>query len=91
MLMETINPERDRVAQVTVACGVLATVAVIFRFVARWRSKASFAADDWWMVASLIPSYSMLAVGSISLFVVLVVPTQADGCSDHEWWRWSAR
>lgn len=89
--METINPARDRIAQVTVACGILATVAVIFRFVARWRSKASFAADDWWMVASLIPSYSMLAVGSISPFVDSALFTPADGCSDHEWWRWPAR
>lgn len=90
MVMENINPERNRVAQVTVACGVLATVAVILRFVARLRSKASFAADDWLMVASLIPSYSMLAVGSISLFVIPPLPTQADGRSDHEWWRWPA-
>ena len=88
--MEAINPGRDRVAQVTVACGVLATVAVVLRFVARWRSKASFAADDWWMVASLIPSYSMLAVGSISLFVDSGLPTEADGRSDHGWWRWPA-
>ena len=88
--MEVINPERDRVAQVTVACGLLATVAVILRFVARWRSNASFAADDWWMVASLIPSYSMLAVGSISLFIDSALPIQADGCSDYERWRWSA-
>ena len=88
--MEAINPGRDRVAQVTVACGVLATVAVFLRFVARWRSKASFAADDWWMVASLIPSYGMLAVGSISLFVDSALLTQADECSDHGWWRWPA-
>ena len=88
--METINPARGRIAQVTVACGVLATVAVILRFVARWRSKASFAADDWWMVASLIPSYGMLAVGSISPFVGSALPTHADGCSDHGWWGWPA-
>ncbi|KAM0794903.1 hypothetical protein BDR22DRAFT_939785 [Usnea florida] len=63
--METVNPERSQIVRVTVACGVLATLAVFLRFLARWRSKASFAADDWWMLASLIPSYSMLAVGSI--------------------------
>ncbi|CAD6563519.1 MAG: hypothetical protein ASARMPRED_000008 [Alectoria sarmentosa] len=65
--MEAVNPRRDQVIRVTVACGVLATVAVCLRFVARWRSKASFAADDWWMVASLIPLYCMLAVGSIMI------------------------
>ena len=67
--MEAVNSGRDQVIRVTVACGVLATVAVCLRFAARWRSKASFAADDWWMAASLIPSYGMLAVGSISLFL----------------------
>lgn len=67
--MNTVNPGRDRVIHVTVACGVLATVAVCLRFAARWRSPASFAADDWWMVASLIPSYGMLAVGSISMLL----------------------
>ncbi len=67
--METVNPGRDQVVRVTVACGVLATVAVCLRFVARWRSNASFAADDWWMFGSLVPSYGMLAVGSISMFV----------------------
>ena len=67
--METVNPGRGLVICVTLTCGVLATVAVFLRFVARWRSKASFAADDWWVAASLITSYGMLAVGSISTFV----------------------
>ena len=68
MAMETVSPERNKVVRVTVACGVLATLAVFLRFLARWRSKASFAADDWCMLASLIPSYCMLAVGSICSF-----------------------
>ena len=88
--METVNPGRDQVIRVTVACGILATVAVLLRFVARWRSKASLAADDWWMAASLIPSYSMLAVGSISSFVDPAVPSLADESSDHERKRWPA-
>lgn len=88
--METVNPGRDQVIRVTVVCGILATVAVLFRFMARWRSKASFAADDWWMVASLIPSYAMLAVGSISSFVGTALPSHADDFSDHERQRWPA-
>lgn len=85
--MEAVNPGRDRAIRVTVACGILATVAVCLRFVARWRSKASFAADDWWIVASLIPLYCMLAVGSISSFVNLAFLFHADEFSDHEWGR----
>lgn len=86
--METVNPGRDRVICITVISGVLATVAVLLRFVARRRSKASFAADDWWIAATLIPSYGMLAVGLISTFVVPAFHFDADELSDHEWRRW---
>lgn len=88
--METVNPGRDQVIRVTVACGVLATVVVALRFLARWKSKASFAADDWWMVASLIPSYGMLAVGSISSFVEPASIFHADDPSDRKRKRWPA-
>ena len=88
MTMETVNPERNQIVRVTVACGILATLAVFLRFLARWRSKASFAADDWCMLASLVPSYCMLAVGSISSFDdPNIPPLKADESSDHEWRR----
>ena len=86
--METVNPDRSQIVRVTVACGVLATLAVFLRFLARWKSKAPFAADDWWMLASLIPSYCMLAVGSISSFgFSSIVASKADESSDHDWRR----
>lgn len=88
--METINSGRDQVVRLIVACGLLATVAVFLRFVARRRSKASFAADDWWMVASLIPSYCMLAVGLICSSFDLALSFHADESSDHEWKSWPA-
>lgn len=88
IIMESVNPGRDQVIRVTVACGILATLAVFLRFVARWRSKASFAADDWWMLAGLVPSYGMLAVGSISSFVNPTFLFHANGVSDHERKRW---
>ena len=90
MSMATVNPGRDQVIRVTVACGVLATLAVCLRLVARWRSKAVIAADDWFMVASLIPSYGMLAVGSISMSSDPAYPPHANEVSDHERERWSA-
>lgn len=83
--METNNSGRDQVVRVTVACGILATLAVCLRFVARLRSKATFGADDWWMAASLIPSYCMLAVGSISPSYAPAFPFHADEYSDYEW------
>lgn len=55
--------------KVTIACGILETLAVFLRLLARWRSKAAFAADDWWIVATLIPSYAMLAVGCLMVTI----------------------
>ena len=60
------NPRGDIVITMTYVVGVLLAVAVALRFLARWRSKAGFAADDWWIVGSLIPSYGMLVSGAIS-------------------------
>ena len=63
------NPRGELVIKVTIACGVLETLAVVLRLLARWRSKAAFAADDWWIVATLIPSYAMLAVGCLMVTI----------------------
>ena len=63
------NPRGDLVIRVTIACGILETLAVFLRLLARWRSKAAFAADDWWIVATLIPSYAMLAVGCLMVTI----------------------
>ena len=60
------NPKGEIVIIVTYVVGVILPVAVALRFLARWRSKAGFAADDWWIVASLIPSYGMLISGALS-------------------------
>ena len=48
--------------QVSIAVGVLASLAVALRFLARSRSKASLALDDWFLVGSLLPLYGMLGV-----------------------------
>ena len=77
--MEAVNPGRDQVIRVTVVCGILATLAVCLRFLARRKTKASLGADDWWMLASLIPSSGMLAVGSISPFVDSAFPLKLTG------------
>jgi hypothetical protein len=38
------------------------------RLLARRKVKARFAIDDWLIVATLVPSYAMLIVGSLSKF-----------------------
>ena len=59
------NPKEGLVIRTTIACAVIETVAVVLRLIARWRSNATYASDDWVLLASLIPSYAMLANGLI--------------------------
>ncbi|KAL9576777.1 MAG: hypothetical protein Q9212_006826 [Teloschistes hypoglaucus] len=59
------NQKSAYVVRVGIAFGIIDTVAVLLRLIARWRSKAAFAADDWWIVWSLVPLCSMVAVGTL--------------------------
>ena len=51
-----------------IAVGVVVTIAVVLRLVARLKSQAAFAVDDWLIVASLIPTYGMLICGGFSQY-----------------------
>ena len=61
------NPRGDSVIRAGIVCGVFQTLAVCLRLLARWKIKASLAADDWLIVATLVPSYAMLVAGSLSM------------------------
>lgn len=54
------NPRGDAVVRVSIVLGVIDTLAVILRFMARRKSKAKIAADDWIIAASLLPAYAMI-------------------------------
>ena len=54
------------VLRTNIACGVLETIAVILRLAAQWKNNRKFYKDDWWIVATLIPSYGMMVVGMLS-------------------------
>lgn len=60
------NPRGELVLRITTACGVLETIAVALRLLSRWKTKAGFGADDYLIVATLIPSYCMLISGCLS-------------------------
>ena len=60
------NPRGDSVIRAGIICGVFQTLSVCLRLLARRKVKARFAIDDWLIVATLIPSYAMLIVGSLS-------------------------
>lgn len=58
----------NRVVLISIAFGVIDTVAVALRLLARWRSNAAFAADDALIIASLVPLYAMIVIGHFSQF-----------------------
>ena len=63
----SVQSRADSVNRVAVACGIVETIAVCLRLLARWKSQAQFAIDDWIVVATLIPSYAMLVLGAFSM------------------------
>ena len=60
------NPVGLHVVRTSIAFGVIDAIAVSLRIVARWRSKAAFAADDALIVASLAPLFAMIIIGHLS-------------------------
>ena len=52
----TLGKEIERIG---LALAILATVAVLLRVLARWKSKASFAGDDLMIILSIFPFYAM--------------------------------
>ena len=61
------NSRGELVIRAGIVCGVFQTLSIFLRLLARWKTKAGFAVDDWLIVATLIPSYAMLVVGSLSM------------------------
>lgn len=60
------NPRGAHAISISIAMGVMATVAVALRLFARSRSKAALAVDDWVIVGSLLPLFAMVCSSIIS-------------------------
>ena len=58
------NPLGDQLIHASIALGVVATIAVVLRFIARWISKANFGTDDIFIAICLIPHYTMIILNS---------------------------
>lgn len=50
------------------ALGAAATIAVILRMLARWRIKRPLGTDDIWISLSLIPLWSLVGSGIVSMY-----------------------
>lgn len=55
----------ETILNTSIGIAIIVTLAVILRFVARKKIKATLATDDWLLLASLIPTYAMLVIASI--------------------------
>ena len=69
------NPIGNQVIRISVALGVIITLAVPLRLLARWKSKANFAMDDVLIILSVFPQYVMITVGVLgsSLYHFLII------------------
>lgn len=54
----------------SIAIGLIDAFAIILRFIARKKTTAKLAADDWILLASLLPAYTMIIIASIRLFIL---------------------
>lgn len=63
------NGRGELILKASIAIAVIVTFAIILRFIARKKTKATLAIDDWLIAASLVPSYAMLVIASICWFI----------------------
>ena len=63
-----VNAAAFRNFEIVSALGVLATITVCLRFVAKRLLKGPHWADDYWIVVSLIVMYGFLADSAISTY-----------------------
>lgn len=60
--MMAISSHGEQIIRISGAMIALTGLAVILRFITRVRSKAALAADDWWVVASLVFFYVYMGI-----------------------------
>lgn len=65
------NPVGDFTIRVSIAFSVIDTIAVALRLLARTRTKASLAADDALITASLVPLYGMVVIGHFGQWTIV--------------------
>lgn len=74
-IMAVKNVRGEKIVNTSIAIAIIVTFAVILRFIARKKTKASLAADDWFILASLVPAYAMLVIASICWFIFFLLET----------------
>lgn len=62
------NPIGDQVINNGIAFGVVCSIAVFLRLLARAKTKANLAADDFLIALSLGPLWGMVTIGCLGSF-----------------------
>ena len=65
-IQQTTGPQNRRghaILTISIACGILETIAVALRFLARRKIASKYRMDDWLILSSLIPNYAMIVAG----------------------------
>lgn len=62
------SPQGQTYVDVGITLTILATVAVITRFISRWKKDLAAGADDYWICVALVFAYGMLGEGIICQF-----------------------
>ena len=81
------NTRGKALIPVNVGLGVIETLAVILRLLARRKGTVELAADDFWLLGSLLPSYLMMVCGGISMSTTISRRVLINKRSGHEWRR----
>ena len=66
LIESSTSPKNHRgqvILTVSIVCGLLETVAVFLRFLARRKLGAQWLIDDWLIGVALVPNYAMIVVG----------------------------
>ncbi len=62
-----MNVHGDAVVVASIILSIVITVSIILRFLARMKTRAGIGADDWTIMASLIPAYVMIILSVLCL------------------------
>ena len=60
--MVQVSPEGERWLHESIAMIIIILVFACLRVYTRAQSKASFAADDWWLLFSILVFYAFLGI-----------------------------
>ena len=78
--MTTISATGEQILRLAIAMIILTGLATLLRFLTRVHSRASFAADDWWLLVALACFYTCMGLQIWSKLYVSSSVTPLNKC-----------